>query len=50
MAFIKNKFFWIPAAILFIIIAVFVFGRPGLKSDNIHNDVLLKVDSFLVYA
>ncbi len=37
MAFIKNKIFWIPIAILLIIIAVFVIGRPGLKSDNIHT-------------
>lgn len=36
MAFIKNKYFWIPAIILLLVAAFIIVGRAGLSSEKIH--------------
>ncbi len=37
MAFIKNKYFWIPAVLIILVSSFFVFGRSGLKSDKYYE-------------
>jgi len=37
MAFIKNKYFWIPAVLVILVFAFFVFGRSGLEPDKYYE-------------
>ncbi len=37
MSFIKKKYIWIPALILLVCIAVYVFGRSSLITESVHT-------------